>query len=104
MIEHRKDKGKDTISIYELAKKVKTGATFESSAPLRIEISNEAAKIGRWGKIHFRNLGDESYTIFETDPIEALKVLAYEAHEWQATEVLKEFKRKLQLTNVEFGS
>src|ERR1035437_1510427 len=95
MIFNRKEKSKNAKSILEISRKVLKGTPFSTEIPLRVEISYEEAKISRYGdKIHHRNLGDQSYTVFENDPVKVLEVLAYEAHEWQAVEILKELRKE----------
>jgi hypothetical protein len=45
----------------------------------------------------YRNFPSRTYSIKSTDPWEIVELLAYEAHEWQAYEILRSFKQKNNL-------
>jgi hypothetical protein len=90
---HTPDPSK-TISLGEICRQadVPCPLDIDAQTAIRVEMGSETTPTEEI----VRNFPDKSFSVSTQSPLEALKLLAYEAHCWQAWETMRNLRSQTQ--------
>ena len=97
MIQNRVHRPAQTVALPDLCVQAGLDCPLQTEWPTRIEllVGPLPPPDGHGRVVHWRNHPDGSYSTHLTDPVAILEMLAYEAHDWQAWEVMRARRRRM---------